>query len=428
MTRKGILASSIAALLLMTSGQVVFAGQYTIVDMAKGSAEAAGYAGTYGTIQFNDWGYTGPNNVGYNDFQVGGGFNPNDIGQIQHVVTKSPDWLTPDPGKSVSADLSPAPTPAFPNANMDGTVNFYKWAYTTPVNSTFSNMQIDRAGNYYIAKQDMAFGFYDGFSYRDTTGVNAPEEYDTQINFQPYAISDARGWCGSTLVSNPNGVEVMAGQVTFDFAFDAYFEDPNNPSAPGSYSSTQLVPAFVMRSYGDYYINLRTTTTNPDGTIVDGAKMIYEGHAVGNNTDPTTVVPGVGGTLDGTTSDGDPSYQNQVSFLGGGIVPNGVWTSADSYNSDGSRKMRTSCNQTTLECKQVWDVTIVADSSNGAVWHDNSFKGYAYLLRADGTRTLDFIAPSHSLYVQTVPVPAAVWLFGSGMLGLLGMARRRQSA
>ncbi len=29
--------------------------------------------------------------------------------------------------------------------------------------------------------------------------------------------------------------------------------------------------------------------------------------------------------------------------------------------------------------------------------------------------------------VQAVPVPAAVWLFGSGLLGLLGMARRRKA-
>ena len=30
-------------------------------------------------------------------------------------------------------------------------------------------------------------------------------------------------------------------------------------------------------------------------------------------------------------------------------------------------------------------------------------------------------------YVQVVPIPAAVWLFGSGLLGLIGIARRKKS-
>ena len=30
-------------------------------------------------------------------------------------------------------------------------------------------------------------------------------------------------------------------------------------------------------------------------------------------------------------------------------------------------------------------------------------------------------------WVAAVPVPAAVWLFGSGLLGLVGVARRRQA-
>lgn len=402
MFHKRILVSSVASALLL-SGPMAYSADW-ITDITAVSAD---YAGTYGTIKFNDWGYTGPASVGANDFQVGSGFNASDIGQIQHVVTKAPDLLTPDPGKKVFGDLTD--TPVYDRASMDGNVNFYRWAYTTPADSTFSNMQIDRAGNYYIAKNDMAFGFYDTFEYHDTGGINPDTVRDTSINFQPYAISDAKGWCGSTLVTNPNGLEVMAGQVTFDFAMDVYFDYGTNP---GSYSSTQLMQGFVMRSYGDYYFDLKTAT---------GTNMKYEGHAVGNNTDPTSVVPGVGGTL-------DSAYQNQVSFLGGSVIPNGAWTSSDSYNPDGSRKMRAVYNPTTGTTTMVWDVTIVDVGTSGAVWHSNSFAGYAYLLRADGTRTLDFIAPSHSMYVPTtVPVPAAVWLFGSGLLGLAGLSRRKKT-
>jgi hypothetical protein len=35
------------------------------------------------------------------------------------------------------------------------------------------------------------------------------------------------------------------------------------------------------------------------------------------------------------------------------------------------------------------------------------------------------ITSVHVTSVSTVPVPAAVWLFGSGLLGLVGVARRK---
>lgn len=46
-----------------------------------------------------------------------------------------------------------------------------------------------------------------------------------------------------------------------------------------------------------------------------------------------------------------------------------------------------------------------------------------FSLANTGTLTYSIAAP-----VSTVPVPAAVWLFGSGLVGLVGIARRKQQA
>ena len=334
--------------------------------------------GATGSITFNDWNYTGPTGVGANDFVVGSGFDSTRIGQIQTVVTTSPDWRTSDALDTVTTDFGAVgyTTPTtLPNANMDGQVNFFDWAYTTPAGSTFSNMQIDKAGNYFVAQSDMNFGFYDVFEYNNGSTI---QTIDSGINFQPYAISDARGWCGSVLVPDPNSVAQMGGQVSFDFAFDVYLSDGNL----GDSHSTQIVPDFIMRSYGEYVVN---------ATTAYGWNQYFTGSAVMNNTNPET------GEL-------DPAFQNKVSFLGAGIVPRGAWVLNDGTP----------------------DVQVVEEGTPGATWHPNSFGGYAFLLRADAERTLEFIAlDGHSDYVSTVPVPAAGWLLGSGMLGLFGAARRR---
>ena len=381
--------------------------------------DAAHYAAT-GTITFNDWGYTGPTGVGAMDFQVGSGFDVSRLGQTQDVMTVAADLQTSDPSKTVVADITSTPT--FSNASMDGNVNFWKWAYTTPT-SYFNNMQIDKAGNYFVPKSAMQFGFYDTFNYHDEAGVptghssgdgHTASAFDTNINFQPYAISDAKGWCGSTLLTNPNSLNLMAGQVTFDFAFDAYMSNQKDPGDVPD--NIQIVPGFIMRSYGDYTVNVTKGTT----------VQSFEGHAVGNNMNPESIVAGVGGTL-------DPAYQNNVSFLGGGVVPKSVWV----FNETDRATLTVAADQSTV-CTVQGAVRV----SDGATCHINSFAGYAFLLRADAERTLTWISPTgHSDYVTTdaaaytsigqavpTPVPAAVWLFGSGLLGLVGFGRRTKRA
>lgn len=347
------------------------------------------YAGSIGTISFNDWGYKGPRGVGANDFQVGPGFDSYRLGQVQSVESRLPDWITSDPAQTVWGDnlvtLSPLGASGsvgltvgnsgvnwtsnlavygglgmttYPNASMDGQTNFFKFAYTSPPGQKFLNMQIDKAGNYFVAKKDMQWKLYAQFLYHDVSQTNPDKTINTTISFQPYPISNAKGWCGSTLLSNPNAVDRMAGQVVFDFALAAYVK--------GIGPSTQIVPNFVMRSYGDYVVDVQTAT---------GINQRFVGSAVMNNTNPASNVPGVGGNL-------DPAYHNRVSFLGAGVVPAGAWVLHDNTP----------------------NVRVVPAGTPGATWHANTFAGYAFLLRADADRTLEWVSPSgHSDYVATDP-------------------------
>ena len=60
-----------------------------------------------------------------------------------------------------------------------------------------------------------------------------------------------------------------------------------------------------------------------------------------------------------------------------------------------------------------------------AIFNDDGSSGPAVPMQAG-----PFVgqAPSFQGTVAAVPVPAAVWLFGSGLLGLVGVARRRTQA
>lgn len=417
---------------------------HTTWEATQGSTESGLHNDAYGTITFDDWGFTGPDGRTATDFSSVNGFgnsnwdpnnpeycinNPSacDIGQVQHVVTSGPDWQTPDDPHLVQDDLSASPT-QYVNANVDSAATFYQWGYESPAGSTFNNMLIDFDGDYHIAKDDMSFAFYNTFEYQQVipeggTRVPGSPNDGTVINtlaFQPYALSDATGWCGSILADHPNAHEAMAGQVTFDFAFDVYFKVGEN----FYYSGTEIVRGFEMRSYGDIYVNVNTG---------GGELQEMSARAVINNTDPNLYRDEFGNPINPTVDENAPlgdadTWHNKVSFMGASVVP-GYSGSGDcgmvtAEWAGGARGPGVKKFDSILE--GVGDAA--ACSAAGGEWQTHAYSGYAFILRADAERFIDYF--DESVYgpdpmAAPVPVPAAVWLFGSGLLGLIGVARRR---
>ena len=84
------------------------------------------------------------------------------------------------------------------------------------------------------------------------------------------------------------------------------------------------------------------------------------------------------------------------------------------------------CNLQTI-CDRIFNFsdTILRDEINvGSLPSDlNQAAEWVLILGAGESFTF-----THEMTVNPVPVPAAVWLFGSGLLGLMGVARRKQQA
>jgi hypothetical protein len=402
--------------------------------------DADTYGGSTGTISFNDWGFSDPlNGRTAMEFDAINGFNSDQIGQIQRVITKDADFITPDAPVTVTPEWGS--TDVYTNASMDAGVNFYQWGYTSKGGSTFNNMMIDKDGDYFVAQQDMTFRLYDTFDYRQVGSASQPGDagyvadgvYPTKIAFQPYVLSDAKGWCGSAAASNPAALEAMAGQLTFDFAFDVYFQ-----LSPGvySYSSTEIVRNFEMRSFGEISVNVTTS---------GGVLQSFSASAVVNNTNP-----GINNTtVTGAPTDAD--YYNDVSFMGAGVLSDTDYCGRLTEGWVAGIKSDTSVYKFSGLIDGVADAA--ACTAAGGEWQAHAYSGFAYILRADGQRIIE--AMDYSEYtdlsnvptvvdgvaynmdengkllaiadLHVIPVPAAVWLFGSGLLGLLAFTRRRNT-
>ena len=110
--------------------------------------------------------------------------------------------------------------------------------------------------------------------------------------------------------------------------------------------------------------------------------------------------------------DGDESYDSGINLTGG--MFEGALSGDFSFDAS------------------VWDSysDVIIVLKDGVADPTNPIKWSAYLLddfvssgywEYDGVKELSHI----SVYASPVPVPAAVWLFASGLIGLVGVARKR---
>ncbi|MFC1589026.1 beta strand repeat-containing protein [Pseudomonadota bacterium] len=379
--KKSAVATSVALILGISTMQAHAATHVEVIDGAT-------HLGVNGTITFDDWGFVGPNLRGATDFEpIPGGT----AGQIQHVVTRAEDGLTPDAPVTVVQDL--LSTPVYGSSDMDATVNFYHWAYTTKAGSTFNNMFVDSDGDYFVAQKDMSFIRYDTLEHNSAllpgdTDYYADGSYPTKIAFQPYVLSNAKGWCGSVLATNPGALEPMAGQIQFDFAFDVYFQ-----TTPGvfTYSSTEIVKDFQMRSYGTITIDLE------NAGATDFQDM--SASAVVNNTNP-----GINNLLvDGAPT--DSAYYNLVSFMGAGVLDGSGRCGILNPNFVGGGGLTDTSNY-----KFTGLIDGIADAAActtaGGTWQAHAYTGYAYILRADGIRVIEAMDYAEYPDLTNVPVVA----------------------
>ena len=80
---------------------------------------------------------------------------------------------------------------------------------------------------------------------------------------------------------------------------------------------------------------------------------------------------------------------------------------------------------TDIDIVNVWDVSTVAGVTTYTST-DIDGDGIAGIGFIDSTFASVPFAANFDFSTTTVPIPAAVWLFGSGLLGLIGMARRKK--
>lgn len=204
----------------------------------------------------------------------------------------------------------------------------------------------------------------------------------------------------------------------------------------GANAAAMTSASFVMLTAGGAQGNPDGDDTTVTGSIGGGAwsvasTTLFSGSLWATDSG-TTFGPGTYtfDTMEGGTP--NPLYTGIVvgaGQVGGHILFN--W---------GAANASTSCGQDNcgIDVVNVWDVAtaggVTTYTSTDVAANRVGGNGIPSVLGPDGVLGLQMIdGPFKTFnanfnFTTAVPVPAAVWLFGSGLLGLVGVARRKKTA
>jgi len=257
--------------------------------------------------------------------------------------------------------------------------------------------------------------------------VGAPSAHAAGVNNLFGDASFTTNYANFTMLSPTGGTVGGANNVNMTWDGDA-FNASSDYTGPGSYANVTASGSSVFFSYlwtahdiqvftpGSYSFNTALAGGNPESGFLNvtvpvgqiGMHMLFDWNG---NLNIDVFVVAASNTMFGAGVLRSPT---NATYCDSGAIKNCLW------NTNTVTGFKPVANQ-------VWMLASL-DGNGDTIMGINMAAGGPFAgFNANFNATMTGIADVSDIPVAAVPVPAAVWLFGSGLLGLVGVARRKKA-